>query len=69
MKTLKRGLFLRLVSVVMTLMMLFSLVSVGIVSASAAEVDLAETGFSGGFNGFRLPCGVGNAALGSNFIY
>ncbi len=57
MKTLKRGFVLRLMSVVLTLMMLFSLVSVGIVSTAAAEVDLAETGAStvslpGTFNGW-----------------
>ncbi len=44
MKTLKRGFFLRLMSVVLTLMMVFSVLSVGIISTSAAEVNLAETG-------------------------
>ncbi len=46
MKTLKRGFFLRLISVVLTLMMVFSVLSVGIISTSAAEVNLAETGAS-----------------------
>lgn len=46
MKTLKRGFVLRALSVVLTLMMILSLCTVGIVSSSAADVDLAETSTS-----------------------
>ncbi len=46
MKTLKRGFLLRLMSVLLTMLMMFSAFSVSIVSTSAAEVDLEETGAS-----------------------
>ena len=46
MKTLKRGFLLRLMSVLLTMLMMFSAFSVSIVSTSAAEVDLEQTGAS-----------------------
>ena len=43
MKTLKKGFSIRLMSVILTVLMLFSVFSAGIVSTSAATVDVVET--------------------------
>lgn len=56
MKTLNRGFAKRLLSVLLSLMMILSLCTVGIVSASAAEADLAETAsFDGGIKLYLKP--------------
>lgn len=46
MNTLKKGFSIRLMSVILTVLMLFSVFSVGIVSTSAATVDVVETSAS-----------------------
>ena len=57
MKTLNRGFAKRALSVLLTLMMLFSLCTVGIVSSNAADVDLAPSGanFEGGTTIYLKP--------------